>query len=65
MKEKFSWQADYGAFSYSYSQIDEVVKYINNQKQHHKKKTFRTEYIEFSEKFHVHYNDRYILKDIE
>ena len=41
---KFSWQAGYGAFSYSYSQIDKVLKYIKNQKQHHKKKTFREEY---------------------
>ena len=65
VKGKFSWQAGYGAFSYSSSQIDEVVKYIKNQKQHHKKKTFREEYIEFLEQFHVPYDDRYILKDIE
>jgi len=65
VKGKFSWQAGYGAFSYSYSQIDEVVKYIKNQKQHHKKKTFREEYIEFLQQFHLPYDDRYILKDIE
>jgi len=65
VKGKFTWQAGYGAFSYSHFQIDEVVKYIKNQKQHHKKKTFREEYIEFLEQFHVHYHVRYILKDIE
>ena len=65
MKGKFTWQAGYGAFSYSHSQIDEVVKYIENQKQHHKKKTFREEYIEFLEQFNIPYDDRYILKDIE
>jgi len=42
---KLNWQSRYGAFSYSYSQIDNVVKYIQNQPQHHKKKTFRQEYI--------------------
>ncbi len=37
----FSWQAGYGAFSFSHSQIDAVVKYIKNQEEHHKKKSFR------------------------
>jgi len=60
----FNWQAGYGAFSYSHSQIDIVVKYIQNQKRHHQKKTFRQEYIEFLEKFHVEYNDRYIFKEV-
>ena len=61
---KFNWQSRYGAFSYSYSQIDNVVKYIQNQPQHHKKKTFRQEYIEFSTKYNVPYDERYIFKDI-
>jgi len=60
----FNWQAGYGAFSYSHSQIDIVVKYIQDQKRHHQKKTFRQEYIEFLEKFHVEYNDRYIFKEV-
>ena len=62
---KFSWQAGYGAFSYSHSQIDNVVKYIQNQQMHHKKKTFRQEYIEFLENFNVPYNERYIFHDID
>jgi putative transposase len=41
---KFSWQDGYGAFTYSKSQIDQVVKYILNQPEHHKKQTFREEY---------------------
>ena len=45
VKGKFSWQEGYGAFSYSNSQIDSVVKYINDQEMHHKKHTFREEYI--------------------
>jgi len=62
---KFSWQAGYGAFSYSHSQIDSVVKYIINQKQHHKKKTFLDEYSELLDRFNIDYNNKYILKDIE
>ena len=60
----FNWQAGYGAFSYSHSHIDSVVKYIQNQKRHHQKKTFRQEYIEFLEKFNVEYDERYIFKDL-
>ncbi len=60
----FNWQAGYGAFSYSYSHIDSVVKYIQNQKRHHQKKTFRQEYIEFLEKFHIEYDERYIFKEV-
>jgi len=60
----FNWQAGYGAFSYSHSHIDSVVKYIQNQKRHHQKKTFRQEYIEFLEKFHVDYDERYIFKEV-
>ena len=61
---KFAWQAGYGAFSYSHSHIDNVVKYIINQEEHHKKKTFREEYIQLLERFDIEYNERFILKDI-
>ena len=61
---QFSWQAGYGAFSYSHSQIDRVVKYIMNQEAHHKKKTFREEYIESLEYFNIEYDERYILQDV-
>jgi len=61
---KFNWQESYGAFSYSRSHIDRVVKYIINQDHHHKEKTFREEYIELLNKFHIDFDERYILKDI-
>ena len=64
VKAKFRWQESYGAFSYSHSQIDSVVKYIMNQKEHHRKKTFHEEYLEFLERFSVTYDKKYILKDI-
>ena len=41
---RFEWQEGYGAFSYSQSQIDAVYKYVANQEEHHKKKTFKQEY---------------------
>jgi REP element-mobilizing transposase RayT len=59
--KKFAWQNGYGAFSYSKSQIDRVVKYILNQQKHHKKKTFKEEYLEFLEKYEVEYNPKYLF----
>src|SRR3972149_8012583 len=64
VKGHFSWQAGYGAFSFSHSQIDAVVKYINNQEQHHKKKTFREEYIQLLKKYDIPFDEKYILLDI-
>lgn len=62
---RFSWQAGYGAFSYSRSQLPQVIRYIENQKQHHKTKTFTEEYLEFLEKWEIDYHDRYIFKPID
>lgn len=62
---KFEWQAGFGGFSYSISQIDAVVQYIENQKTHHQKKTFIQEYLEFLEKFKVPFDERYIFKPVE
>jgi putative transposase len=57
----FQWQEGYGAFSYSHSGLDNVIGYINNQKEHHKKRTFKDEYLEFLQKFHVDYKDEYLF----
>lgn len=65
VKGKFSWQQGYGAFSYSYSQIDQVVRYINNQEKHHKKLTFQDEYVLLLKKFNIQFDEKYILKDVE
>lgn len=62
---RFSWQEGYGAFSYSHSHIDRVVKNIMNQTEHHKQKTFREEYIELLEKFNISFDQRYILNDVQ
>ncbi|HMV08727.1 MAG TPA: IS200/IS605 family transposase [Cyclobacteriaceae bacterium] len=62
---KFSWQEGYGAFSYSHSHIDSVVRYILNQKEHHTRKSFQQEYIEFLRRFGIEYNEQYLFKWIE
>lgn len=62
---RFKWQAGYGAFSYSRSQIDRVYHYIMNQKKHHQKKTFLEEYAELLEKFDVDFDKRYIFKPVD
>lgn len=61
---KFSWQAGYGAFSYSKSHVDRVIDYIKNQEKHHGKKSFMDEYRDFLEKFEVNFDERYIFKEI-
>ncbi|HLT24307.1 MAG TPA: IS200/IS605 family transposase [Ignavibacteria bacterium] len=62
---KFYWQEGYGAFSYSHSQIETVYNYILNQEMHHKKKSFREEYLELLNKFKVEYNEKYLFDWIE
>jgi len=62
---KFDWQSGYGAFSYNHSQLDNVYKYIFNQKEHHKKKTFRDEYLEFLKDFQIDYNEEYLFEWID
>lgn len=65
VKGKFNWQTGYGAFSYSRSHIDSVVKYIQNQEEHHKRKSFKEEYIDFLEKFEIEYQEKYLFEWVE
>lgn len=62
---EFAWQQGFGAFSYSKSQAQNVVNYILNQPEHHKKKTFREEYLEFLEKFEIEYDEKYLFEFYE
>lgn len=64
VRGKFEWQEGYGAFSYGKSQLKTVIEYIENQEEHHKKRTFREEYIAFLEKFEVDYDEKYIFKEL-
>lgn len=61
-RSKFAWQEGYGAFSYSQSHLSNVINYIKNQENHHKKITFIDEYKAFLKTFEVEYDVRYILK---
>ncbi len=65
IKGKFNWQEGFGAFTYSHSQIGQVINYINNQEAHHQKKTFKKEYLDFLQKFEINYNDKYLFEWIE
>ncbi|MCB0729066.1 MAG: IS200/IS605 family transposase [Ignavibacteriae bacterium] len=62
VKYKFNWQEGFGAFSYSHSHLDKVIKYIMNQKIHHRKKTFKEEYIELLRKFEIEYKEEYLFE---
>lgn len=61
IKGRFEWQEGYGVFSYSRSQIDKVIKYINTQQEHHKKKSFKNEYLDILKKAAVDYDERYLF----
>lgn len=61
-KFKFRWQEGYGAFSYSHSSLDNVIGYIMNQKDHHKQKTFKEEYLEFLKKFEIEFKNEYLFE---
>ena len=63
MNVKFEWQEGYGAFSYSKSDIQNVIHYIENQENHHKKISFQEEYLEFLNTFEIEYDERFILKN--
>jgi REP element-mobilizing transposase RayT len=65
VRGKFSWQEGYGAFSYSHSHVTNVAKYIENQEQHHKKRTFKEEYMELLKRFEIEFDEKYILRDVE
>jgi putative transposase len=56
----FSWQEGYGAFTVSASQIDSVREYISKQEEHHKKRSFQEEYVEFLERSRIAYDGRYL-----
>ena len=61
----FAWQEGYGAFSYSKSQIPDVVRYIQNQEAHHKKETFLDEYKKFLRSFEIDWDEQYIFNELE
>src|SRR5690606_32360203 len=65
VRGKFQWQEGYGAFSYSHSALDNVIGYIQNQKEHHRKKIFKEEYKEFLTQYQIEHKDEYLFTWIE
>ena len=59
---KFYWQYGYGAFTYSKSHIDNVVKYVLNQPEHHKKQSFKDEYLLLLQKFDIKHDPKYLFE---
>ncbi len=61
---KFQWQEGYGAFSYAKSDLPNVIKYIQQQEDHHRTNTFIQEYKELLDAFEVVYDDKYIFQEL-
>ncbi|WP_291286566.1 IS200/IS605 family transposase [Flavobacterium sp.] len=61
---KFEWQNGFGAFSYSHSHLTNIIKYIENQEEHHKTRTFKQEYIGFLKLFDVDFKNEYLFDDV-
>ena len=60
-RHKFDWQKGYGAFTHARSQLDTVVRYVLNQEEHHRKKTFREEYLGMLKKNEIEYKEEYVF----
>ena len=60
---KFEWQNGFGAFTVGQSQIKTVVQYILKQEEHHRKKTFKEEYIDFLNAYNIEFKPEYIFED--
>ncbi|MDP1802260.1 MAG: IS200/IS605 family transposase [Bacteroidota bacterium] len=65
IKGKFNWQEGFGAFSYSRSHVENIIRYINTQAEHHRKKSFKEEYIEYLKEFEIEYDEKYLFDWVE
>lgn len=63
LSPSFAWQEGFGAFSYSKSHVDNVIRYIQNQEAHHKEESFLDEYKRMLNAFEVEYDERYVFKE--
>ena len=59
-RRSFAWQLGYGAFSVSKSNVPEVLKYLSNQETHHRRVTFKEEFVDFLIKNEIEFDERYI-----
>lgn len=65
VRGRFSWQEGYGAFSYGHSQLNDVIRYIQNQEAHHRRRSFKDEYLSLLKKFEIEFDDKYLFKFID
>lgn len=61
-KYKFYWQRGFGAFSYHRSDLDRIISYVRNQKEHHSKKSFKDEYLALLNEFQIEFKDEYLFE---
>ena len=61
IKGKFSWQEGYGAFTYSIKEKDRLIEYVKNQEEHHRKKSFREEYVKLLDEHGIEFDEKYLL----
>ena len=64
VRGRFSWQEGYGAFSYGHSQLDTIIRYIQNQEQHHRRRSFKDEYLAWLKKFEIPFEEKYVFQFI-
>ena len=62
---KFGWQEGYGAFSYGHSQLDTIIRYIQNQEKHHRRRSFKDEYLTLLRKFEIEFKEKYVFEFLE
>jgi len=62
IRGRFNWQEGFGAFSYSQSNLDSVIRYIRNQEKHHVKRSFRNEYLTLLKRFDIAYEPKYLFE---
>ena len=62
VRGKFRWQEGFGAFSYGHSQLGRVIGYIRNQEEHHRRNSFRSEYLTLLRKFDIAFEEKYLFK---
>ena len=62
---RFSWQEGYGAFSYGHSQLNTIIRYIQNQEKHHNRRSFKSEYLSLLRKFDIAFEEKYVFEFIE
>lgn len=65
LRGRFNWQEGFGAFSYSHSQLGAVIRYIQTQEEHHRKRSFKDEYLKLLRKFDVAFDEKYVFDFIE